>query len=197
MSNRIAPTLMHNIGSRLAELRKSRGLTQGELAGRVGTVQESISRIERGAGVPSLDFINRLAGALGAEVDISFKPLSGEETGTPDNSSIDREYVCVNCLYHWYSRLERPVIQCPRCHQRKGVLYSEYDKALKAFQDMQRDVRASPPFKKAPPLKGLTRHSLRILETLLQTAGKTFPSPRLPVSLLFRIIEQSGRKDDV
>lgn len=186
--------LASRIASGLTELRKSRKVTQEELAERLGSKQESISRIERGAAVPSWDFINRIAKALNAEVDISFKPLSSEESPTFSHSSIDKEYICVNCLYRWGSRLNRAVIQCPQCHKRQGVLFSEYTETLKAFQDIQLEVRKSPPFRKLPPVRSLRKNTPKMLKLILEVAGSTFPSPKLPISLLFRIVEQSKQE---
>jgi DNA-binding XRE family transcriptional regulator len=57
----------------LIELRKRSGLTQKELAERLGTKQSAISRIERGKENLSLPFIRRFARACGATVQISFE----------------------------------------------------------------------------------------------------------------------------
>ena len=75
----------------------------------------------------------------------------------------------------------------------------EYAKTLKAFQKMQFDISKSPPFRKLPPVKSIKTNSPRMIKFILDTAEKTFPSPRLPVSLLIRIIEQSrdGQIGDV
>jgi len=171
-----------------------RRLTQEELAERLGTKQEAISRIERGAAIPSWRLINRIAKALNAELAISFKPLNNQEIPAPNYPPGDKDYICVNCLYRWRSQLNRPVIQCPQCHKRQGVLYLEYAKALKAFQDMRLEVRKSPPFKKAPPLRNLRMNTREMLKVIFETAERTFPSPSLPVSLLFRILEQSRQE---
>ena len=52
--------LSSQISSGLAELRKSRRVTQEELAKRIGTKQEAISQIERGVAIPSWQFIDRI-----------------------------------------------------------------------------------------------------------------------------------------
>lgn len=57
-------------GFEVAKLRMLRGLTQAELAERVGTHQSSISRLERGEGEPSLSFLRRVVTALDASVEI-------------------------------------------------------------------------------------------------------------------------------
>lgn len=48
----------------LARLRDARGLTQSQLAQMVGANQATISKIEKGVGNPTLDMIQRIAGAL-------------------------------------------------------------------------------------------------------------------------------------
>ncbi len=188
--------LESKIASGLTELRKSRNITQVELAKMLGTKQTVISRIESGAAVPSWDFIKRIAEALEAEVDILFKPISAKEKFLPGQPHNGNEFVCVNCMYQWESKLNRHVIQCPQCHKRQGILLSEYSKALQAYKDIQRQVKESPPFKKLPPVNIVKQNTPKMLKLLFDTAGSTFPSPKLPFSLLFRIIEQSKREKD-
>ena len=55
-------------------LRLDKGLTQKELAGRIGTQQASISRLERASYKPNLGFLQRVAEALDARVEIRFVP---------------------------------------------------------------------------------------------------------------------------
>lgn len=58
-------------------LRLAQGLSQKELAGRVGTHQASISRLERASYKPNLGFLQRVAEALDARVEIRFVPKRG------------------------------------------------------------------------------------------------------------------------
>jgi len=51
--------------------RIEKGLTQKELARRIGTKQSAISRLESGKYNPSLAFLKKVAKALGAELKIS------------------------------------------------------------------------------------------------------------------------------
>ncbi len=53
-------------------LRLAQGLTQKELAERIGTKQASISRLERASYKPNLGFLQRVAEALNARVEIRF-----------------------------------------------------------------------------------------------------------------------------
>ena len=61
-------------GYQIARLRIQRGLTQAQLAEMVGTRQPSIARLENGTSVPSLSFLNRIAKALNARIELNFVP---------------------------------------------------------------------------------------------------------------------------
>lgn len=50
--------------------RESAGLTQAELARRMGTTQSAIAAIESGARTPTVDLLERLARACGARLTI-------------------------------------------------------------------------------------------------------------------------------
>jgi len=52
--------------------RAASGLTQAQLAERVGTTQSAIARLESGAGKPSIETLQRYADALGYRVEIRF-----------------------------------------------------------------------------------------------------------------------------
>lgn len=73
-------------GYQVARLRLQRGLTQAQLAELVGTRQPSIARLENGTSAPSLSFLNKIATALEARIEVRFvaetkEPyhLSGDE----------------------------------------------------------------------------------------------------------------------
>lgn len=57
------------IGARLRQLRRTRGMNQGELAKLLGTHQTSISQIESGARGLSLHQAVKLSKALGVSID--------------------------------------------------------------------------------------------------------------------------------
>jgi transcriptional regulator with XRE-family HTH domain len=56
------------------EARKRAGLTQAQLAGRVGTTQSAIARIEAGAVAPSLRRLTQLVRACGFDIDVRLVP---------------------------------------------------------------------------------------------------------------------------
>lgn len=64
-------------GYQVARLRMLRGLTQAQLAEMIGTRQPSIARLENGSSIPSLSFLNKIAAALNAHIEIRIVPQSG------------------------------------------------------------------------------------------------------------------------
>lgn len=57
--------------------RASAGLTQAELAERVGTTQSAIARLESGVGKPSVATLQRYASALGYRLEIKLVKSRG------------------------------------------------------------------------------------------------------------------------
>jgi UDP-N-acetylglucosamine 1-carboxyvinyltransferase len=80
------------IGSLVRDARRHRGLTQQQLADRLGTSQSAVARIEQGGQNLTLELLGRLSAALGSEL-ISVGPSapSGPThlrvTGSPEASS--------------------------------------------------------------------------------------------------------------
>lgn len=87
-------------GFEVAQLRMLRGLTQAELAQRVGTHQSSISRLESGEKEPSLSFLHRVVEALNGQVEVHIVPrekaiLDKQEdvtTPTTDRALLEKPY---------------------------------------------------------------------------------------------------------
>ena len=63
----------YDVISQIIEARASEGVTQEELALRVGTQKSNISRLESGTYNPSLDFLTKVAHSLGKEMQIVLK----------------------------------------------------------------------------------------------------------------------------
>ena len=69
-----------DIALKLAALRKESGMSQKELAERVGTTQQQISRLESPSYEGhSLSMLRRVAGFLGATVHVELKKERGRE----------------------------------------------------------------------------------------------------------------------
>ncbi len=92
----------------LLAMRKKRGLTQKELAEKVGTTQAVISRLENVSVKPSLDTIVRIAEALDAVVEVQLKPLEdlkpfGEEDEECAEVSQNKQET-LNSILHYERR---------------------------------------------------------------------------------------------
>lgn len=68
--------LNEKFGLTLKETRKRHGLTQAQLSDLTGISQSPLSRIERGDWNVSLEVIERIASAMGVEVEIIIREKS-------------------------------------------------------------------------------------------------------------------------
>ena len=64
----------YKMAGELLRLRKKQGLSQSEVARRAGLKQPAIARLESGAVKPTLDTIQRVAHALGRELELTLLP---------------------------------------------------------------------------------------------------------------------------
>lgn len=63
----------YSLISQIIEARLEKGITQNELAKKVGTKQSAIARLEGGNSNPSLSFLEKIALALGYQLKIQIK----------------------------------------------------------------------------------------------------------------------------
>ena len=77
----LAPNL--HIASQMVAIRTTMGLSQEQLAVMVGTAQASISRLENALSNPRLDFLKRVAKALGTRLSVRFERQT--LAGTPED----------------------------------------------------------------------------------------------------------------
>ncbi len=66
--DRLGP--IHALVFELVEARHRAGLTQAQLAARMGTTQSAVARLESARHMPSLDLAARYAAAVGQRLDI-------------------------------------------------------------------------------------------------------------------------------
>jgi LacI family transcriptional regulator len=89
------------LGELVRALRKGKGLTQSQLAERMGTKQSVIARLEAGARTPSLDTLQSLTGALGEGLIIGFEDDTGLVQGvtlSSDQSKPDERIQAINYI---------------------------------------------------------------------------------------------------
>ena len=70
--------LFAQIAGQVSERRAKLGLSQAELAKRVGTTQSAIARLESGGRPPRIDTLMRIAGALDADLVVELRDRGGE-----------------------------------------------------------------------------------------------------------------------
>ena len=64
--------ILYDIKREIIKLRLDQGLSQKELADKVGIKQSAISRLESGEYNPSVEFLSKVANALGKELEVKF-----------------------------------------------------------------------------------------------------------------------------
>ncbi|HDZ73786.1 MAG TPA: XRE family transcriptional regulator [Aurantimonas coralicida] len=62
----------------MIEARQEAGLTQAEIAARMGTSQSVVARLENARHMPTFDMVARYAAALGRRIDVHLVPSTGE-----------------------------------------------------------------------------------------------------------------------
>ncbi len=60
------------LARRIRTLREARGLTQADLAARIGTTQSAIARLESGRTTPTLEILQKIASSMGMRVTVGF-----------------------------------------------------------------------------------------------------------------------------
>ena len=83
----------YEIGRMVREVREARGLSQRQLAERMGTTQSVVGRLEAGGSKPTIVTLERVAHALGLRLEVRFQdepnspaaadPAAGAQRGAP------------------------------------------------------------------------------------------------------------------
>lgn len=81
----------YRLASEVLLLRKQRGLTQKELAEKIGTTQAVISRVESASVKPSFDTILKIADALDAAMDVRLLPVENIRRKSAQSDNEDRQ----------------------------------------------------------------------------------------------------------
>jgi ribosome-binding protein aMBF1 (putative translation factor) len=66
----------------MIEARQAAGLTQTEIAVRMGTSQSAVARLENARHMPTFEMIARYAAAIGRRLDIHLAPTDGEHNAS-------------------------------------------------------------------------------------------------------------------
>ena len=84
-------------GKFLAELRKSKELTQKEIADQIGVLPKTISKWETGHGFPDVSSVSKLAEILGVSTDSILYGELSKNVGDIGNMKRIKFYVCADC----------------------------------------------------------------------------------------------------
>ncbi len=77
------------LGQKIAELRKSKGMTQLELAGRLNITDKAISKWERDISCPDINTFPKLAEILGVSVDELLQANTAVKDSSEEKSTFD------------------------------------------------------------------------------------------------------------
>ncbi|MBN1139637.1 MAG: helix-turn-helix transcriptional regulator [Anaerolineae bacterium] len=85
------PTLAEQIADEIVRLRIKFGLTQEDLASKLGTTQSAVSRVESGTRLPSARFLEKIADALDVKLVVRYedRPVVSQEAAW---ASIERAH---------------------------------------------------------------------------------------------------------
>lgn len=77
--------LAYDLSVRVKEAREAKGLSQSQLADRMGTQQSVIARLEGGGITPTLPTLKRIADALGTKLTVDFEEPKRRSGGAPSS----------------------------------------------------------------------------------------------------------------
>ncbi len=84
-------------GEDIRSFRLTRGMTQSELAEKIGVTDKAISKWETGRGLPDISLVNSIAQALGLSVSELFEGKQISNCNTSSNMNQAKQYVCPLC----------------------------------------------------------------------------------------------------
>ena len=76
----------HELGAKVRAMREARGISQSDLAQRMGTTQSVIARLELGGVEPRFDTLERVGAALDMDLVIDFRPHAAPAAAAPNRS---------------------------------------------------------------------------------------------------------------
>lgn len=91
--------MQNNLGSKILECRQNRGMTQEELAGRIGVTPQALSKWERGQSLPDVTLLADLCSILGCSADYLLGTMTEKITENDDEKSQNEIWENLrNCL---------------------------------------------------------------------------------------------------
>jgi ribosome-binding protein aMBF1 (putative translation factor) len=82
-ASKAAASLRFDVAQLVYDLRTGAGLTQWQLAQRMGTTQSVISRLEQAGRLPTLDLLARVGTATGSDLRLLVRRAGGHDLDVP------------------------------------------------------------------------------------------------------------------
>lgn len=115
--------LQNNLGEKIRQLRKANGLTQEQLAEKVGIDNKHLSRIEKGRHMPTYRIIKKLADVLNIDIETL------DENNTNEIVQPDKIYLkALHILNSAKSETEKKYYLEALQHAQKGLRLGSADK---------------------------------------------------------------------
>ena len=86
----ISAMKFREVGKRIQMAREEKGLTQAELAARLGCTQSALSNYELGKRKPNLDLLNEIAEILNKPLDYFFEVVAANKDDSADSLRFPR-----------------------------------------------------------------------------------------------------------
>lgn len=134
------------IGANIAALRKAKGLTQEQLASRLGISAPAVSKWETDSSYPDITLLCPLARALGTNVDtlLQFEETLSDQQVTERINAVLRETLKPDQPQSWQTaqaQLEDLLHRYPNCTPLKYNVVASYDALLMFFPTIEEAVR--------------------------------------------------------
>lgn len=111
---------LYRLAGRVLLLRKQRGLTQKELAEKVGTTQAVVSRLESASVKPSIETVLKFAEALDAVLDFRLTPIEDARRKSENLRKNSSVYEYINLSDKPKKSLENSIR-----YQRTNIIFSK------------------------------------------------------------------------
>lgn len=90
--------ILPKLSEKLKQARKQKGLTQGQLAQKIGADIQRISKYERGILIPTTEIMIKLSNALDVSLDYLLKNEKNQVTGKVKDAELIDQFVLVDAL---------------------------------------------------------------------------------------------------
>ncbi len=91
-------TFLPNLSKKLKQARKQKGLTQGQLAQKIGADIQRVSKYERGILIPTTEIMVKISNALDVSLDYLLKDDKNRVTGKVKDTELVDQFVQVDAL---------------------------------------------------------------------------------------------------